>query len=405
MLKVLLPLIGALAAQTLSPTQLDLAAGVAAGVAALSARLEAVEARLARYEGGASAAAAVAGPTPTTPATRRPLKVAPTSSKAGDLPGMELHNSVRTSCPYVRFSYHCKGPRLPAYAAEHARSLTSTLAAARGFAAGKSTGAKNVVFLGNSHTGQLGETLLCALHHLGEVAMFEGTDLNTGCLMKQRLNATCNGSGKPNACGMYIAKVVTKRNTTIYVLNNHPWLFQGAAGWNALTEHVGIDWAAVGKVVLGPSNAMSWTTFFSSPPDGGYPRPQVDMKCSDRPGVTAAVLANGNSVMDLLVRTAFRGLVILAPHMWRHAHYQWPHRNRKYPFTIKGLAFTDAYCYVGDCAPRSNQHPCLAGYPLLVTDDILRCNGTHDADGNAAGAFTYCRSADRATGTPWPVKR
>ena len=271
MLKVLLPLIGALAAQTLSPTQLDLAAGVAAGVAALSARLEAVEARLARYEGGASAAAAVAGPTPTTPATRRPLKVAPTSSKAGDLPGMELHNSVRTSCPYVRFSYHCKGPRLPAYAAEHARSLTSTLAAARGFAAGKSTGAKNVVFLGNSHTGQLGETLLCALHHLGEVAMFEGTDLNTGCLMKQRLNATCNGSGKPNACGMYIAKVVTKRNTTIYVLNNHPWLFQGAAGWNALTEHVGIDWAAVGKVVLGPSNAMSWTTFFSSPPRRGVP--------------------------------------------------------------------------------------------------------------------------------------
>jgi hypothetical protein len=59
--------------------------------------------------------------------------------------------------------------------------------------------------IGNSHLGQVGKALLCAFR--SQIVHMTAIDLYTGCIMLTHsiLEPCCNGSGRTNRCGVYIA--------------------------------------------------------------------------------------------------------------------------------------------------------------------------------------------------------
>ena len=273
------------------------------------------------------------------------------------------------ACAAIRFSYGCSGDAYDKWKRENAARYWSMFRAAR------EPLHREIMFIGNSHTGQLAEAFLCA--HRQSIVAWSGTDLATGCLSpRSLLDPPCSGNRE---CGVYLAQAQLETGVRIHTVINHPYMYQDAAGMRAILHALAIS--RLDAIVIGNVNTLAWANDVFVKRHIAYPHPALEMPCG------AVVHANESRHTQLRMptpdemttnllrqlRVPFNGTLILGG-MFNRSPMQF---GQKMPIHKCRLDLR-ADCTVPNCstgASSPHAHVCMPGPPDLLVGNIRACIG------------------------------
>jgi len=192
---------------------------------------------------------------PRDPGTAAPLPPPSEPHTAGKAAAIKAR---MLECGLTRYTNYCEGAAYDAWLAAHVGDLEA--AEARSLQAERDprgVATRSVLWLGNSHMGQLAEAAFCALRGALDGGGVEATDMDTGCLAPAPPGP--RGCGGDGPCGFYLARAKLKGPEGAWLLaaNNHPWLFSGAEGLDGALRHLLMSPRRLPRTGGGGSSAIS----------------------------------------------------------------------------------------------------------------------------------------------------
>lgn len=274
-----------------------------------------------------------------------------------------VHSKPRVlwkECPFVRFTYKCSGEKYTTFLDIERKNIQERETfLPRVFP-------RDILFVGNSHVGQLAEEMLCLNHD--SIIEFAGTDLSTGCLTKPEISkeSGCDGHGSRNSCGMYIARAKLAYNNrsawrNIYLANNHPLLFTGEKGISQLFDTIlNISGTDLGAIVLGEWNSVGWANSVFTQEKVSYPVPHWGQECGSKHEDFVEKIPD---VVGHFKKQGFHGFLY---------KYENPRAFPSHESVRERKLGSNNTCFVGDCTGGpSFSHLCIPGNGIYTILDLL----------------------------------
>lgn len=255
-------------------------------------------------------------------------------------------------CGPIRKNYRCSGKEYNRWLEDHLSEMTLIDHDARAHSI-----TKNILFIGNSVTREIAETLMCMNRkHIKSFYSMQGK--RRGCLREWDFSHECSGG---EDCNTDFARSELHGGANIYIAVNHPWLFQGDLGMSKAFKHLDLQVPDLDVIVLGV-----WNDF----------NPQLhndDLRgCHENienpwqgPWSTEEVLA-------FLFRNGFKGEVLLSGHFSK----QLPLPAERFGLNVSRLTtwtkMQDNRCNEPLCrfSPTHMSHQCIPGPTSYVGAEV-----------------------------------
>lgn len=213
-----------------------------------------------------------------------------------------------------------------------------------------------VLFVGNSHVGQLAMGFWCLVR--ATIVEWWATDLDGGCMARfgppEDLGHECRDDPVIGNCGFKLARATLNNGARLLVAVNHPLLFLGAWGYQRALDVLGLTMSELNIMVIGDWNNLVWAK--------GFARNNFTVECGGQREPTMYNNGHQKSFLQFARKFGFSGTFIKSTKADIRAKTTMLPGNLSFSMTL----LPHYACVTPTCLPGAKQqHACMPGEPDL----------------------------------------